>query len=288
MLLGTFMLVIDRIYMLSPLQVVTLLTAFIALLVGYQWRHKQQLQQVLSQPLDYRCMVFLQQALPIYQKLTEPLKQNLHQLMKQFLHEKQFVGCAGLVITDEMKWITSAQACLLILNKPTTVYRSLKWIYIYPSSFFTERDNVDLAGVVSRQRHNLLGESWSNGKVILSWDDVKQGVQNFEDGHNVTLHEFAHQLDAESGRTNGAPLMYNAADYLSWAKILNKEFLQLQFDSQHGIHSVLSSYGATNPAEFFAVATEVFFEQPFALAHNHHELFEQLLHYYRVDPRQWK
>jgi hypothetical protein len=256
--------------------------------IAYKLKQKKQRQALLAEPLPTECIALLQQRLPIYKHLPASLKDNLHQLMVEFLLDKNFVGCDGLEITDEIRWLTASQACLLILNRKSSCYQSLRWIYIYPSAFYVKRDSVDPAGVVSKQTNTLLGESWNNGKVILSWNDVTKGISNFEDGHNVALHEFAHQLDAESGSTNGAPLLPHSKDYLSWSRILTEEFNELRQQSQHGIKSIIDSYGATNPAEFFAVATEVFFEKPTKLAQTHPELFAELQNYYQVDPRQWQ
>ncbi len=121
----------------------------------------------------------------------------------------------------------------------------------------------------------------------MSWHDVKEGANDFTDGENVVLHEFAHQLDQETGEANGAPLLGDATRYRSWAAILSKEFMELRQDASQGFESLMNHYGATNEAEFFAVATETFFEKPIAMATQHPELFEELKHYYHVDPREW-
>jgi len=132
----------------------------------------------------------------------------------------------------------------------------------------------------------MLGESWSNGKVILSWDDVEKGIGDFTDGHNVVLHEFAHQLDAESGSTNGAqPLRRNS--YKSWAAVFSENFEELTEDILRGHQTVMDRYGATNPAEFFAVATETFFEKPHQLHAEHPDLYDERQRYYQIDPMSW-
>jgi Mlc titration factor MtfA (ptsG expression regulator) len=133
-----------------------------------------------------------------------------------------------------------------------------------------------------------LGESWQNGKVIVAWDNVLHGARNFVDGSNVVLHEFAHQLDSETGSTDGAPVLAGASSYRSWASALSEEFVELQKDARYGKRSLMDHYGATNPAEFFAVATETFFEKPRRMAKYHQELFGVLKSYYRIDPREWQ
>ncbi|MGI1679840.1 MAG: zinc-dependent peptidase [Cellvibrionaceae bacterium] len=223
---------------------------------------------------------------PIYNKLSDKQKTHLQDLMKVFLHQKDFIGCAGQEITEEIKAVISAQACLLLLNRTTTEYQDLTTIYVYPTSFKATREARDELGLVSTETSHLLGESWSTGKVILAWDNVEKGIRNFTDGHNVVLHEFAHQLDQESGSTNGAPILNTSAAYKSWAYVFGREFEALQ-KKKHKKNNVIDEYGATNPAEFFAVATETFFEEPHRLYKNHRELFDELKVYYQLDPRDW-
>jgi Mlc titration factor MtfA (ptsG expression regulator) len=150
-----------------------------------------------------------------------------------------------------------------------------------------ERQQHNPDGTVSQMSADLLGESWDNSKVILSWDNVEQGIENFNDGHNVSLHEFSHQLDSESGSANGAPLLKKNS-YKLWAKILAKEFSALIKASENHDKTVMDYYGATNPAEFFAVATEVFFEKPQQMSNKHPELYNEFKTYYCVDPLLWK
>ncbi len=225
--------------------------------------------------------------LPIYPALGEDQQHRLKQLILLFLTRKQFYGCAGLEITDEIRITIAGQACLLLLNKGWQTYPKLLSVLVYPSAFRAERDQMQDNGTVAIARHDLLGESWSNGKVILSWDDVEKGVSDFGDGHNVVLHEFAHQLDGLSGSTNGAPPL-RSNSYQSWARVFTENFEDLRHRSQRGLATVMDQYGTTNPAEFFAVATEAFFEQPWQLQKARPELFAELQAYYRLDPREWQ
>jgi Mlc titration factor MtfA (ptsG expression regulator) len=184
-------------------------------------------------------------------------------------------------------WWFAAEACLLILNRPTSLYSKLRSILVYPDAFVAQREQPDAAGVLSNHPVGLLGESWDNGRIVLSWDDVERGAHNFTDGHNVVLNEFAHQLDSEAGGCNGTPRL-KPSRYQSWAKVLSAEFAALQHSAAHHKHAVEDYYGATNPAEFFAVATETFFEKPQLMASKQPHLFNELADYYCVDPRQWQ
>ena len=207
-------------------------------------------------------------------------------MIKFFIARKKYYGCGGLTITDEMRVIIAAEACLLVLTRNGPLYPKLKSVLVYPTAFRVDRQEHQADGTVTGGGHNLLGESWSNGRVILSWDDVSRGVADFSDGHNVVLHEFAHQLDAESGSTNGAPLL-RSNSYRAWASIFTENFENLEVRSMRGLETVMDEYGTTNPAEFFAVATETFFEKPHQLYQRRPELYDELQKYYQLDPRQW-
>jgi len=215
-------------------------------------------------------------------------QEQLKLLIKLFLADKTFYGCGGQLIDDDIRVTVAAQACLLILSQNRNPYPDLNSILIYPSTFVATREVANELGLVSTNHVAMLGESWSQGKVVLAWDNVKKGVMNLQDGQNVVLHEFAHQLDHESGSTNGAPVLSTGGAYKSWAVVFSKEFENLQKDVMHGKQSLIDHYGATNPAEFFAVATETFFERPQAMAENHQELYRQLKDYYKLDPGAWQ
>lgn len=259
-----------------------------------QWRSRR----VDAQPFPAEWEAIVQTWLPCYRRMPEDIKDALRNRIKHFLANKRFVGCAGLEITDTMRLAIAAQACLLILNRPGDYYADLRWILVYPNEFVVNHNRPNELGIVSDSRHVLAGESWSDGRVILAWSSIKQSVADFSDGFNVVFHEFAHQLDHQSGVTNGAPLLKSAADYQQWAAVFSEEFARLRTvaqaaDLEPGMtgrlaDEVLDLYGASDPAEFFAVATESFFEQSTALAHRHPHLYEQLQNYYGVDPRNWE
>ncbi len=251
------------------------------------WIPRVRLKRAINAGFPPAWTAMLEQNIGIYRRLPANLREQLQKLVLQFLHEKTFTGVTGLEITDEIRVTIAAEACMLILNRGSDVYPGLRYIIVYPTAFIARHNHVNEAGVVDLSAHNLLGESWHNGKVILAWDSVLQGARNFSDGENVALHEFAHQLDNENGSADGAPLLVGASSYRSWARVLSGEFAELQDDTRHCRQSLMNHYGATNPAEFFAVATETFFEKPEQMAGHHAELFAVLKEYYRVDPREW-
>ncbi len=226
----------------------------------------------------------LDKNLPMIAFLSADQKRRLFGYMQWFLADKHFEGCGGQVITREIKVTVAAQACLLLIGRQTKVYPRLKTILVYPHAYqsgkkgFFGGDNGEGA---------RLGESWTVGVVVLAWDSVLCGARNIRDGQNVTLHEFAHQLDQEDGASDGAPILRQRSAYVDWARIFQHEYDELVDKTNHGRKSTLDSYGATNPAEFFAVATETFFEKPQQLKTKHPELYKELKSYYQIDPGQW-
>ena len=200
-----------------------------------------------------------------------------------FLAEKAFEGCGGLEITDEIRVTIAAQACILLLRRETDYYPTLNTILVYPHPYVAERKIHD-GMLVHESKDVRLGESWERGPVVLAWDDVLHGTRDPRDGQNVVLHEFAHQLDQEKGRSDGFPALPSRSMYAPWARVLGEEYRELVEAVAHHRKSVLRDYAATSAAEFFAVATEVFFEKPVQLRRKHPELYEQLELYYRQDP----
>jgi Mlc titration factor MtfA (ptsG expression regulator) len=248
-----------------------------------RWR----LRRALARPLTPSQLAIIERNVAQYRGMPAARREELQRLVKHFLHKKTFVGCDGLEVTEEMRVTIAAQACLLLLGRPTGVYPGLHAVLVYPGAFLVPRNEVDAAGVVTETRQDLLGESWGDGRVVLSWEHVRRLGNEAEGTHNVVLHEFAHQLDSESGSTNGAPFLGSPERYRSWSQTLSRDFELLRRDTWWGYRDVLDPYGATNPAEFFAVATETFFEMPHALAARHPELYAEFQAYFQVDPRDW-
>ena len=223
--------------------------------------------------------------IPLCSRLSPADQQELHGHIQVFLAEKYFEGCAGLTITEEMRVTIAAQACILLLHRETDYYPKLVSILVYPNTYLAhhrERNSVGLVTEVIQQRQ---GESWSHGTVVLSWDDVRAGATGAQDGHNVVYHEFAHQLDIEDGQlADGSVTLPRSSMYSAWTRILGREYRALKNDVAAGRKTVLDSYAATSPAEFFAVATECFFEVPLLLKTKHPELYAELKLYYKQDP----
>jgi MtfA peptidase len=246
-------------------------------------------RRLRATPLPQEWREILQRHFPLLACLSLGDQRELEGHVQVFLAEKQFEGCEGLAITDEIRVVIAAQACLLLLHRETDYYPELKSILVYPGTYYSR-----LVEEEEEESDGYAGQSWLRGPVILAWGAVLGGISNRTDGQNVVFHEFAHQLDEEDGRADGVPVLGREAGplerwsrYRSWARILSREFEQLQRATEEGEESVLDEYGASNPAEFFAVATECFFEKARALRLKHPALYEELKRFYQQDPAEW-
>lgn len=225
------------------------------------------------------------QQVPLARGLSAAERHRLLELVQLFVADKHFEGCNGLVLTEDMKVTIAAEACLLLLHLEGPVYPTLRTVLVYPGAFVPKPAWPSTYHHVESEPAPLMGQSLRQGVVVLSWDDVRNGARDPADGRNVVLHEFAHQLDQEDGLVSGAPLLPGGA-LRAWARVLAGEFDRLKRDAAAERPSVLDAYGATNEAEFFAVATETFFEKPAALERDHPELYAQLRDFYHQDPGQ--
>jgi MtfA peptidase len=235
-------------------------------------------------PLSPQQQATLEHSLPMFESLSVDERRRIHGHVLVFLSQKQFIGCRGLQVTEQMKVTVAAIASLLLLNERGKYFPRLRSILMYPDAYIA-RERVAMAGgVVEERQVARLGESWTTDQVVLSWQQIQYDLTHWKDGQNVILHEFAHQLDQEDGKAEGVPILQRDADYKTWAEIMTVEYQQLCDRTAKGQKTVLNPYGATNPAEFFAVATETFFEKPQQLMTHHGALYDQLQRYYQFDP----
>lgn len=243
--------------------------------------------RVRRQPFPRAWRETLRRRMPAFARLPVDLQLQVKKHAQVLVAEKPFIGCAGLVVTDEMRVLVAAQAALLLLNRHADYFGNLRQVLVYPGAFVVEREHADGSGLTHATRRALSGESWQQGQLLLSWDDVVAGAADPDDGHNVVIHEFAHQLDQERGRANGAPWLGQRNSYPNWARVLNAEYEALRERLARGEGGVIDAYAATDPAEFFAVVSEHFFEQPAALAAAHPALYAEFARLYRCDPLAW-
>lgn len=240
----------------------------------------QRRQAIAKKRLTDEQRAELGQDFPLFLSLPKELQQELEGLIHVFISEKAFEPCGGLEeITPHMQRVIAAQACILLLRKRHDLYAKLRTIRLYPEAYIATGE--------FGEESIRLGESWTTGSVVLSWASVISGGKNTEDGHNVSIHEFSHQLDQADGAGDGVPSLRSNSAYKEWAAIMRPEFESLTKRSKENKKTVIDSYGAENPAEFFAVATETFYEKPQQLQEKHPKLFNLLVKYYGLDPREW-
>jgi Mlc titration factor MtfA (ptsG expression regulator) len=259
--------------------------AFFAWLGWNRWRRYRR-QQRFEQPLPAAAIALLERNVPLYSRLPEALKPKLHGHIQVFLASMDFMGFHGQEIDDEVRLTIAGNACMLLLNRDGQFYENFSSVYVYPSTFVSEEEDFD--GVVSSvRREHRLGESWMRGPVIFAWDSVLHGAVDARDGHNVVLHEFAHKIDDMDGVVDGAPGLRGAKAARRWAETMKRAYDAHVDRVERGLPTVIDPYGATDPAEFFAVLTETFYEEPRDLAEHHPDLYAEMQRCYGVDPLSW-
>lgn len=222
-----------------------------------------------------------------YCMLADAERAHLRALIQVFIAEKNWEGAGGLELTDEIRVTISAQACLLLLGLPHNYYRNVESIIVYPSTVIPPQrkpgffENTSAPLEVAQP---IIGQAFQQGPVIIIWDAALRGGRHPELGHNVIYHEFAHKLDMLDGLANGTPPLRDKTEYQEWVRICSREYLRLKHDIEKGRKSFLNAYGATSEAEFFAVATEQFFDQPRWMIEQAPDLYRVLQEYYRQNP----
>jgi Mlc titration factor MtfA (ptsG expression regulator) len=242
----------------------------------------QRRRKLINQPFPAPWLPIVN-ALPFYRALDEAGQQRIRDILRVLVAEKDWEACGGLELTDEIKVTIAAQASLLLLNIQHTYYHNVKAILVYPSAYRT-MPRADASGVVLKGRANL-GEAWQGrGPVVLSWDAAQHGALDARDGHNLVLHEFAHKLDMKDGLADGTPPFRDRSRFGAWVATMTQEYRALCNAAERNRATLLDHYGATNPAEFFAVATECFFEKGAQLKKRHASLYAVLQNFYQQDP----
>lgn len=248
---------------------------------------KRRRTRVARQPFPAEWLAILRKNVPIYASLSEDDQQELRRHVLIFLSEKRFEGCGGLEITDEIRLTIAVQACILLLHRQTDYYPGLTSILVYPRPYVAGRARHVVGDMVLEGEDTRLGESWHRGSVVLAWNSVRRGAANPRDGQNVVFHEFAHQLDSTYGKGDNTPVLRDRFRFASWAQTLGEDFAEFRRSVGRDDEQVLDEYGATDEAEFFAVATECFFEKAEELQDVHPELYEALKDFYQQDPASW-
>ncbi len=246
------------------------------------WWTKRKHAHILEAPFPAEWKAILARNVPLVSRLEAAERKALENRVQIFVAEKRFEGCGGLEVTDEMRVTIAGQACILVLHidEEEDLFPTVESVLVYPSGY--RATGVVQPGGIVVDESARAGEAWQQGAVVLAWDEVLRAAH--DPRHNLVMHEFAHALDQEDGSADGAPLLPVRAMYGPWARVLGAEYADLVQEFQSGHRTSIDPYGATNPAEFFAVVTEAFFGRPRELRRTHPALYDQLKAFYRQDP----
>jgi Mlc titration factor MtfA (ptsG expression regulator) len=254
----------------------------------FDWWRERQREKLLEQPFSAERSATLERNVKHYRRLEPAAQQRLRELVQVFVAEKTWEGCGGLELTDEMMITIAAQACLLVLELPHRLYENVESILVYPSTVMRPAEEP---GVFVRPRSliasgpiALLGEAHLGGPVILAWDRVLRDGTHRNAGHNLVYHEFAHKLDMLDGHSDGTPPLASREERKRWQTVCERVFLELRERTERGEPTFIDEYGARDEAEFFAVVTEHFFDQPEELHEVEPELYRVFSDFYRQDP----
>jgi Mlc titration factor MtfA (ptsG expression regulator) len=246
----------------------------------FSWLKRWRRRRLLARPFPETWLGYLRKNVAHYDYLTAAEQAKLRDDLRVFVAEKNWEGCGGLRMTDEIKVTIAAQACLLVLALEHNYYDRVLSVLVYPHGYLGGGD-----GEGGHFRgEGRLGEAWYRGPVVLAWDHVRYEGRHPREGHNVVYHEFAHQLDMLDGVINGTPPLAGKEQAKRWHEVMTAEYQRLVSASEHGRATLLDHYGATNEGEFFAVCTECFFDRPVEMRRQHPQLYDLLREYYRQDP----
>jgi MtfA peptidase len=258
------------------------------LLGMFSWWRRWQREKILETPFPEEWRESIRRNVGYWRFLDDEERQYLEDLSQVFIEEKTFVGCGGLELDDEIRVTIAASACILLLGLHHDLYSDVESILVYPSTVRPperERGLFDTSVAVVGERPAILGQAHLQGPVILTWDSVTHGSRDPANGHNVVFHEFAHKLDMLDREIDGTPPLRGSAQYQRWSDACAKVYFELQRRVKAGKRTFLDPYGATSEAEFFAVATEFFFEKPKQLHREHPSLYAVLVAFYNQDPK---
>ncbi|MDZ4742864.1 MAG: zinc-dependent peptidase [Verrucomicrobiota bacterium] len=248
-----------------------------------KWFKKRKRIALLKEPFPQNWLQILENNVALYSLVSKAEQSHLQSIMRIFISEKNWEGCNGQEINDEIKVTIAGNVSVMLLAMKHDYFSHMASVLVYPSGYQNPAERKARNGVIMEGNSARLGEAWEHGPVVLAWDCVLEQSRDPYPGRNVVVHEFAHQLDFMNGFADGTPLLKSKAQYIEWHAVMKDEYERLVEDSIHGRVTLLDDYAATNPAEFFAVASECFFENPLQMAHKHHKLYDVLKGYYRQD-----
>ncbi len=249
-----------------------------------RWFRERRRKGILKTPFPTGWIAWLERRVPHFDSLSPQEQGVLRSMVQIFVAEKEWEGCQGVEITDEIKVTIAGQACLLLLGLDHNYFYNVRNVLVFPQHYIPKHQTMDGQGVVHQSRQAVLGQASCDGPVVLSWISSREGGLNAHDGRNVVLHEFAHKLDFMDGFANGVPILRSRKNYGRWFKVMQREYEVLVARSESRKATLLDDYGATNPGEFFAVSVECFFEKPEPMRRQHEGLYHILSEYFGQDP----
>ena len=262
--------------------------AAVAAAIAVVWGRIRRRRRLASLPLPEPWREIVMNNVGIYAHLPPELQRKLEGKINIFLSEKTFEGCGGQEINDEIRVTVAAQACVLLLNTPTEqCYPSLHHLLIYPGSYVTTEPRQVGEHVMDDDDDVLDGSSCEFGTMTLGWEQVCGEGQHYGGGANVVFHECAHHLDYENGLSEGIPALPRPETAENFSRIFQRAYERFRKATLQGRPDVLDEYGAESPSEFFAVATETFFDSPRELRTRHPDLYSIFKDYYGLDPSTW-
>jgi len=247
------------------------------------WSRNRRRRRLLRGPFPKTWLECIHKNVGYYSLLTDAEQAKLREDLRIFVSEKYWEGCGGLVLTDEIRVTIAAQAALLLLGMKHDCFHNVRSILVYPTGYLAPEISVGPDGVVSEGYDDRDGEAWHHGSVVLGWDAVIVDGRDFRDGRNVVLHEFAHQLDFINGVTEGTPFPGASEKNRRWQHVMDAELRRLIRETERGMPTLLDPYGTADPAEFFAVATECYFEKPLQMRRRHPLLYDVLCDFFGQD-----
>ena len=253
----------------------------------FSWLKNRRRRNILAEPFPDGWLEILHERVGHYELLVETDRKKVRDAVHIMLAEKDWEGCRGLELTDEMRVTIAALAAILIVRFDDFYFDNVVTILVYPNEFVVKEERALIGGATVEEESDRLGEAHYRGPVILSWAEIRENAIAPGYGQSLVFHEFAHQLDMLNGAIDGTPNLATAELAQRWAQTMDKEFRRLQDAERRGRETLLDPYGASDPAEFFAVVTECFFDAPRAMQREHPALYQLFRDYYRQDPAGW-
>lgn len=251
----------------------------------FNWLRRRRRRKILAQPFPDDWVSILHANLWLYARLPADRQRRLRKLLQVFVSEKNWEGCGGLKLTDEIRVTIAGQASLMLLERADINFDHVLSILVYPTAYVVPQTQIGQGGLVLESAQPRMGEAWLGGPVILSWQDCLAGARGLSGVNNLTVHEFAHQLDMLSDRLiDGTPPLETHQQSRQWAAVMQREYEQLQARCRRGYPGLLDCYGTTNPGEFFAVSSEAYFSAPVDLLVEHSSLYQTLDEFYQLGP----